>query len=216
LCTSIVGTAFAGPIAEISGLNKQEKRVVRKISRNISKKVSARISNRKITVRASRLAVAHAKSSDTATNASNASNASNAANAANWERFHSSGIRKVGLNQTVVLGTQGPFTFFGRCTDLGGNKYRAETFVTTAAPKSMMSSYSDSYEDFDFEPGLEAELGEYAENTTPHWSWDVYSYDTEWTAIDPSGTMALYGGASNGVHVLGSPCAFHLWWYDQI
>lgn len=88
LCVSLVGTAFAGPIAEISNLNKKDKRTVRKISRNISGKVS----NRRITKRAPGLNVATARNaaianvanaSVKATNAENAENAENSENAEN-------------------------------------------------------------------------------------------------------------------------------------
>lgn len=83
LSVSLVGTAVAGPIAEIS-LNKGEKKQIRKISRNISN----RVSNRRITQRAPGLSVANAglanianvaNAANTANNAKNAENAENAA-----------------------------------------------------------------------------------------------------------------------------------------
>lgn len=88
LFISLVGTAVAGPIAEIS-LNKGEKQQVRKISRNISGKVS----NRRISKRAPGLNVATARNAvianvanasnfaHTATSAKNAENAENAESA---------------------------------------------------------------------------------------------------------------------------------------
>jgi hypothetical protein len=74
LCVSLVGTAFAGPIAEISGLTKKDKQTVRKISR----KISNRVSNRRITKRAPRLSVRHAQAADSATTAASATGAANA------------------------------------------------------------------------------------------------------------------------------------------
>lgn len=97
LCVSLVGTAFAGPIAEISGLNKKDKRTVRKISRNISGKVS----NRRITKRAPGLNVATARNAvianvanaaNSAINATNAKNAEDAENAENAEFADSAGF----------------------------------------------------------------------------------------------------------------------------
>lgn len=76
LSVSLVGTAVAGPIAEIS-LNKGEKQQIRKISRNISGKVS----NRRITKRAPGLNVASARNAVIA-NVANASNFAHTATAA--------------------------------------------------------------------------------------------------------------------------------------
>jgi hypothetical protein len=76
LFISLVGTAFAGPIAEIS-LNKGEKKQIRKISRNISGKVS----NRRITQRAPGLSVASAQNAVIANVANAANTATNAENA---------------------------------------------------------------------------------------------------------------------------------------
>lgn len=74
LSVALVGTAVAGPIAEIS-LNKKEKRQIRKISRNIAGKVS----NRRISKRAPGLAVARSN----VANIANIANAANTANSAN-------------------------------------------------------------------------------------------------------------------------------------
>lgn len=80
LSVSLVGTAVAGPIAEIS-LNKGEKKQIRKISRNISN----RVSNRRITQRAPGLAVATANFSNIANAANLANTATNAQNAEDAE-----------------------------------------------------------------------------------------------------------------------------------
>lgn len=143
--------------------------------------------------------------------ATNATNATNAVNATNFSRFFTTGIRKVGLNETVELAKAGPFTFWASCKDKGAGNYEARTYATTSAPGALISSYTDSeWQEFDFKPGEEAELGEYANDDSTYWSWDEYSYDAEWTAIDAAGTMVLYGVAANGVHVFGSACAFNL------
>lgn len=142
--------------------------------------------------------------------------ATNATNAANWSRAFSTGIVKANIGQTVQLASAAPFTFYGSCKDLGAGKYEARTYATTSAPNSLISSYTDyEWQEFDFKPGEDAELGEKVEGTTPYWGWDEYSYDTEWTAIDPTGTMLLYGGAVNGIHVLGAACSFNLWWFNH-
>lgn len=67
LFISLAGTALAGPIAEISGLNKRDKRVVRKLSRKIS--------NQRITARAPGLAVASAGTASSASTAKAADSA---------------------------------------------------------------------------------------------------------------------------------------------
>jgi hypothetical protein len=88
LCVSLVGTAFAGPIAEISNLNKKDTRTVRKISN--------RIANKRITNRAPGLSVATAqaaivadtaKSADSAKMADQAANSSHAAKATDSDQL---------------------------------------------------------------------------------------------------------------------------------
>jgi hypothetical protein len=86
LCVSLVGTAFAGPIAEISGLNKRDKRVIRKITR----KVSGKVSNRRITKRAPGLSVAAAQNANIANVANAANSAVNAQNAQNAQNAEDS------------------------------------------------------------------------------------------------------------------------------
>jgi len=73
LVVAVGGTAFAGPIAEIS-LSKGEKKQIRKISRNIANKVS----NRRITKRAPALTVAGAQNANTANTAKTADSAKDA------------------------------------------------------------------------------------------------------------------------------------------
>jgi hypothetical protein len=71
LCVAVVGTAAAGPIAEIS-LTKHEKKQTRKIAATLARKIAARVSNRRITKRAPKLSVASANSAAAAATASNA------------------------------------------------------------------------------------------------------------------------------------------------
>lgn len=136
----------------------------------------------------------------------------NAENAANFSRYFTSGLRKANLGETVTLASVGPFTIYGKCIDDGGGYHEAQTYITTSQPKSMMSSYEDSYDNFDFEPGEEAELGKDAYDDEAFWEADYYSYYSEWTAVSPDGSAILRGFASNGVHVFGSACAFNLEW----
>lgn len=127
LSVSLVGTAVAGPIAEIS-LNKGEKKQIRKISRNISN----RVSNRRISQRAPGLSVATANLatissvsnfSNNATNAQNAENAENAEDAENAENaatVNGQAIHKVAF-RTTSAGLVGPQTVFNE----GGLTIRA-------------------------------------------------------------------------------------------
>lgn len=75
LSVSLVGTAVAVPIAEVS-LNKQERKVTRKIAANLARKIarriSGRVSNRRITKRAPGLSVASANTANSANSANTA------------------------------------------------------------------------------------------------------------------------------------------------
>ncbi len=150
-----------------------------------------------------------------ATNAGHASSADNATNATNFNRYFTTGIKKVNLNETVVLASAGPFTFYGQCVDQGGGYYEAFTFAKTSQPHSMLGAYENDYSEFDFEPGEEGELGFAVDDTDPYWSYDEYSYYSDWEAVSPDGSVALRGSALNGVHVFGAPCAFNLSWLNN-
>lgn len=126
LSVSLVGTAFAGPIAEIS-LNKGEKKQIRKISRNISNKVS----NRKITQRAPGLSVAAAQNANIANVANAANSAINATNAENAENAEAAQTAEVANRAGDLTGRKidfrvPPGTGATQVLNLGG-------FILTAA-----------------------------------------------------------------------------------
>jgi hypothetical protein len=129
LFISLVGTAFAGPIAEIS-LNKGEKKQIRKITR----KVSNRVANRRITKRAPGLNVATARNAVIANvaNASNSAiNAQNAQNAENAENAESAETAQVANRAGDLTGRKidfrvAPGTGATQVLNLGG-------FILTAA-----------------------------------------------------------------------------------
>jgi hypothetical protein len=74
LCVALVGTAVAGPIAEIS-LNKAEKKQTRKIARKIAQRIALRIARAEINRRAGGLSVANANTANTANSANTANEA---------------------------------------------------------------------------------------------------------------------------------------------
>ena len=143
-----------------------------------------------------------------------ATTATNAINAANFSRYFTSGLRKANLGETIILASLGPFTMFGRCEDKGAGVYRATTLLTTSQPKSFLHAYNSSYGAFDFEPGIEAELGEYANAAGPYWIGEN-GVVSGWSAISPDGSVVLQGFANNGVHAFGSPCSYNLTWTDN-
>lgn len=145
----------------------------------------------------------------TVPNASHASTADSATNATNFSRYFTSGLKKASVGQTVPLANVGPFTFTGVCEDLGGNKYRAQVYVTTSAAGSYLYSDEDSYYDGSFGPGDEALASEYTESTSAGW-FGSYGYYNEFTAASPTGDVLIEGHANNGVHVFGADCAFAL------
>lgn len=140
--------------------------------------------------------------------ATNATNAVNATNAANWNQFKTIGLSKANLGQTVALYSNGPFSFFGRCTDAGGGEPSAETYVTTNQSNSWMGSEEDSYENADFNPGTEAQINYTITNSTPEANISYPTYYGEFTAISPNGDLRLQGNLWSAVSGFGSPCAF--------
>lgn len=143
-----------------------------------------------------------------ATNATNAVNAVNATNAANWNQFKTIGLSKANLGQTVALYSNGPFSFFGRCTDAGGGEPSAETYVTTNQSNSWMGSEEDSYENANFNPGIEAQINYLITNSTPEANISYPTYYGEFTAISPNGALRLQGNLWSAVSAFGAPCAF--------
>jgi hypothetical protein len=147
-----------------------------------------------------------------ATNATNAVNATNATNAVNFSRFHTSGLVKAGLDQTVDLGGTAPFTLKGHCEDIGGGEPYAYIVLTTSQDHSFMYSPEGSgYSEGEFNTGEEAELGSSVSGSSPE--WHGYSgYYSDWTAASPDGSVLLQGFANMGVNVFGATCAFNAWW----
>lgn len=133
LSVSLVGTAFAGPIAEISVLNKKDKRVVRKISRNIS----GRVSNRRITKRAPGLAVASANTASTANTANTvADNAIDASKIAD-DAVTTVKIAAGAVNSTKVDGSiQKTADLLSAIVDNGGNLVRGNGAVSSSNPNT--------------------------------------------------------------------------------
>jgi hypothetical protein len=90
IVVSLVGTAIAVPIAEVS-LSKKERKQTRKIASRLARKIARRLANRQITKRAPNLSVATANSATTAGAASTADSASIAHSLAPAEGWHEVG-----------------------------------------------------------------------------------------------------------------------------
>jgi hypothetical protein len=155
-----------------------------------------------------------------ATNAVNAESAINAisavkaSTAANFDRYYTSGLRKASAGETVPLGAIGPFTFVGKCEDLGGGNYNAGAYMLTSQPGSFMySTEGVIYAEGNLNPGTEARLGNDKQGTSPYW-YAANGYESDWSAASPDGSLLLQGFADVGVHVFGADCAFELNWFQ--
>lgn len=147
-----------------------------------------------------------------ATNAVNAANATTAVNAANFDRYYTSGLRKASAGQSIPLGAIGPFTFIGKCEDLGGGVFNAAAYILTSQPNSFMySTEGVIYDEANFEPGIEARIGLDNADDSPNWQ-AANGYESDWSAASPDGSLLLGGFANVGVHVFGADCAFNLTW----
>jgi hypothetical protein len=157
----------------------------------------------------------HAGTADSATKASeatDAANATNAVNAVNFSRFHTSGLVKAGMGQTVDLGGTSPFKLTGHCEEESGGAPNAYVILTTSQDGSFMySSEGDNFVGGEFDVGSEAEVGDGASGSSPAW-FGYSGYYSDWTAASPDGSVMLQGFANMGVNVFGSPCAFNVWW----
>ncbi len=141
-------------------------------------------------------------------------NATNAVNAVNFSRYSTTGNKKAALGQTIQLGAVGPFVIYGRCTPEAAGYTKASTFITTTQPNSAMNGYNAEFNEFNFGPGQEAEIGDYAYANVPY--WEAEDYDSVWYAISADGTTVLHGIATNGVNALGAACFFNTnWVLDQ-
>jgi hypothetical protein len=144
----------------------------------------------------------------TVPSATNATNAVNATNAANWSRYLILGLKKASLGQTIALYSNGPFNFFGRCTDAGGGEPSAETFVTTNQPNSWMGSSEDNYYNADFNPGTEAQINYTVTSSTPETNQEYPTYYGEFSTLSPNADLRLLGNLWSAVSAFGSPCTF--------
>jgi len=149
-----------------------------------------------------------------AASAVHAEDAASAGSATDWSRYGTSGLRRAGVGQTIELASVGPFTFHGRCTELGIDDHEAASFVTTSAPESFMLSSTVHHDEADFEPGMEASLELGIANTSARWAATTGEYGA-WTATSPDGSLILRGFVSQGVHVFGADCAFQLGWREE-
>lgn len=162
--------------------------------------------------------VPSAQHAGTATNANHAQTAQSAQTAQtaqtalNSPHYFTSGVKKASFGQTVTLVEIGPFSIIGKCRDAGGGYAEAEILMTTGQVGSSMYSYEDDYDEADFNPGQEVELGYYAYDNGPYIRWyDQYPYYTGWWAASADGKYVLHGDAVNAVYMFGAQCAF---WVD--
>ncbi len=137
-----------------------------------------------------------------------AATATDAVNATNFSRYFTSGLKKAGLGEDVVLLTVGPFTFTGKCENSGAGKTRARTILTTSQEGSNAYAAVGGYWQNDFNPGLGLEVG-YTPNST---GTEVAFFDPDFrffTAESPDGSVLLEGQAGNAVNAFGAACAFN-------
>lgn len=132
----------------------------------------------------------------------------NATNAANFNRYTIIPITKVATGTTVPLFANGPFTFYGRCLDIGGGETEAWTFVTTNQASSSMSSYEDDYSQANFNPGTEAQINYAVAGSSPVTNEYDGNYYQAFTAMSADGSTRLTGSLASAVNFFGSPCSF--------
>lgn len=139
----------------------------------------------------------------------NATHATNADNATNWSRYFTTGIKKASTGQTVTLFTIGPFTATGHCVDIGGGTVEAWTTIQTSQVGSSMSAYNDYYYEADFNPGIEAEIGNsISDNSAYSNDYGYPYYYNGFTASSADGKTMLSGLAASAVYYYGAQCAF--------
>jgi hypothetical protein len=138
-----------------------------------------------------------------------ATNAVNATNATNFSRYFTSGLVKASLGQTVPLLSIGSFSIVGHCEDAGGGEPKAISKLTTSQPKASAGDDAKEYNEANFEPGTELEVGYQASSTTPEVSNYGYGgYYSAFWALSGDGKTLLSGEVTNAVNVYGSQCAF--------
>jgi hypothetical protein len=150
----------------------------------------------------------------TAANATNAVNAVNATNATNFGRYYTSGLKKASVGQTITLGSAGPFTFIGKCEDLGEGEFSAKASVKTSAANSFFwAAEGSQYLEANFEPAVEGQMPYNGGPTSKTPIWYAYNgYYSDFSAASPDGSTLLQGFSNEGVHVFGSDCAFNITW----
>ena len=191
LCAALVGTAVAGPVGNISLLNKKEKKQTKKIA----KKVARSVANKQITKRAPGLSVLNATN---ATNATNAQNATNAASAATFGGLTPTRIEPFTLSNggSKTVGTFGPFTLTATCTI---NDANVDTALITAATSQNNSAFigEDTDEDFDT-----TDTPTWVEASVTGTGTPVIDEDPP-VLIAPDGTELFSGELYAGVNILG-------------
>jgi len=141
----------------------------------------------------------HAKTADTANLA------------ANFSRYFTTGVVRANVGEKVTLWQAGPFTATGVCELIGSGETQAYTVLTTSVPHAAMSSQAYEHYKADFEPGEEAEIGDYAraqEGVTEVSTYEDSFHYSGFTAVSPDGHTLLNGVADNAVHYFGAACAF--------
>ncbi len=142
-----------------------------------------------------------------------ATNSVNATNATNFSRYFSSGLVKASSGTNVSLGTVGPFSFVGKCTDGGGGKAESLIVMTTSATDSFMYSKHDQFNEAGFSPGVEAKLTFQLSTNNP--AWFGGGAESSFNAASPDGATVIDGIANNGAGVFGAQCAFQVSWTSE-
>jgi hypothetical protein len=140
----------------------------------------------------------------------NATHATTADTATNFSRYFTSGLKKASVGNNVTLASIGPFTFTGKCIDLGGGDFEAAVYATTSAAGSFVYTAEQSgYSDGEFNPGVEQQIDYGVDTTGTEWAAYSSRYNS-FSAASPNGSVLLDGVANSGVHVFGADCAFEV------
>jgi hypothetical protein len=168
----------------------------------------------------------HASTADTAGKANEATKAGEATKAleaehartadsanlaANFSRYFTTGVVRANVGEKVTLWQAGPFTATGICEEIVSGEIEAYSVLTTSVPHAAMDSHGYEYYRANFEPGEEAEIGDYARGKEGETEVSTYegSYRySGFTAVSPDGHALLNGVAYNAVHYFGADCAF--------
>jgi hypothetical protein len=138
----------------------------------------------------------------------NATHATNADNATNWSRYFTTGIVKASVGQNVQLFSVGPFTATGHCADAGGGEVEARITLTTSQAGSSVSGYNEYYNEANFNPGTESEIGYSLTSSSAEAATYGYSPYIDFSAQSADGKTLISGQATNAVFYYGAQCAF--------